>query len=312
MEPDDITESLRVFYAGETLYVLLLGLTKASILCFYLRAFPDRGVRRVIFLTLGAVATSTTTLALLQVFQCIPVSASWDGWIEGLESLAGDPRCIDINALIFAVASVSIALDVAILCIPIPVVIRLDRSLRGKAAGMFGLGVFVLVTSCARMQYLVKYGDSPNPTWDTTDVLIWSGVEIAVSVIAISLPAIRVLVRVMFPSKDPGRRRDGLPAIESVMGRTLRQRLPSINDASAADFGPSLRGGASSSGQTEGCRAVELKETNSSNSTASSSQVTTKSTRSSLGTLTVTSVERDEERNGKGYHTGTAPGYGWF
>ncbi|KAL8366700.1 hypothetical protein RB595_010519 [Gaeumannomyces hyphopodioides] len=311
VEPSAVTEALKTFYVGETLYVVLLGLTKASMLCFYLRVFPHQNVRRAIFVALGLVAMSTTTLLLLQVFQCIPVSVFWEGWLEGLAALAGDHRCVNINALALAVAVVSIALDVIILVIPIPIVTKLDRRIRGKAAGMFGLGIFILMTSAVRIPYIVRFGNSRNPTWDATDALIWSGIEISVSVVVISLPAIRVLLRVIFPSRDAGR--GALPPIESARGRTFRQRLSSINGS--AEFRPNLRGGASR--VADGSRAIELKDTNLSSSTASSSQMETKFTTSTFSTVTVTDGrdgETDGDRaGGRGshiaHHTKTAPGH---
>ncbi|KAL8283056.1 hypothetical protein RB597_010439 [Gaeumannomyces tritici] len=311
VEPDAVTEALKAFYVGETLYVLLLGLTKASMLCFYLRVFPHQGVRRAILVGLGLVVTSTATLLLLQVFQCVPVSLFWEGWREGLAFLAGDRRCVNINALALAVAAISIALDMVILAIPIPVVIKLDRQIRSKAAGMFGLGIFILMTSSVRIPYIVEFGDSRNPTWDATDALIWSGIEIAVSIIVISLPAIRVLLRVMFPRG--GAAREGLPPIESARGRTFRQRLSSINGS--AEFRPNLRGGASR--VAEGSRAIELKDTKFSTGTASSSQMETKFTTSTFSTVTVTDERGGEMDGGRGsdrgshiaHHMKTAPGH---
>lgn len=64
---------------------------------------------------------------------------------------------------------------------------------------MFSLGVFVLITSCVRLWSLYSFGESVNPTWDYTDVIIWTGLEVAVSIIVPSLPAIRVLINRRMP-----------------------------------------------------------------------------------------------------------------
>jgi len=53
-----------------------------------------------------------------------------------------------------------------------------------------------------RLWTILSFGDSVNPTWDYTNVVIWTGLEVAVSIIVTSLPAIRVLC-------SPARRQSG-------------------------------------------------------------------------------------------------------
>lgn len=141
------------------------------------------------------VAVSSLLFILLQIFQCFPVDSIWRSW-RG--DYPGYYRCLDINSLVYAAAGCSIAQDLTILVLPLPLILRLNTSWRRKAAivVMFSLGIFVLVTSCLRLQYLVRFARSTNPSWDFFDTTVWSGFEVAVSVIAASLPAIRLyLVR---------------------------------------------------------------------------------------------------------------------
>ena len=58
---------------------------------------------------------------------------------------------------------------------------------------MFSLGLFVTVVSCIRFRFVVKFMRSTNPTWDYTDLLLWSAVEVNVAIIVPCLPAIRLL-----------------------------------------------------------------------------------------------------------------------
>ncbi|KAI6603382.1 hypothetical protein MCOR12_003134 [Pyricularia oryzae] len=187
-----------VFYFGETVYVLLLGLTKISMLLFFLRVFPPPNFRRLTYITIGLLALSTATLCMAQILQCIPVDKVWLGWQEpGFLVNGGSSRCINVNRLTYASAGVSILFDVIILLLPLPIIIRLDatRRLRAEIVVMLSVGVLVLITSCIRMRYIAVFADSTNPTWDATDAILWSGIEISVAVICISLPAIRVLFR---------------------------------------------------------------------------------------------------------------------
>lgn len=141
------------------------------------------------------VAISSALFILLQIFQCMPVDAIWRSW-KG--DYPGSYRCLDVNSLVYAAAGCSIAQDVTILVLPLPLILRLNTTWRRKAAivVMFSLGIFVLVTSCIRLRYLIMFARSTNPTWDYFNTTIWSAFEVAVSVIAASLPAIRLyLVR---------------------------------------------------------------------------------------------------------------------
>ncbi|TLS25953.1 hypothetical protein PpBr36_07214 [Pyricularia pennisetigena] len=198
VDTDTLTDALRVFYFGETVYVLLLGLTKISILFFFLRVFPPPNFRRLTYITIGFLSLSTAALDMAQILQCNPVDKAWYGWQEpGFLVNGGSSSCISVNALTYASAGVSIFFDVVILLLPLPIILGLDatRRLRAEIVVMLSVGVLVLITSCVRMRYIALFADSTNPTWDATDAILWSGIEISVAVICISLPAIRVLLR---------------------------------------------------------------------------------------------------------------------
>lgn len=107
-----------------------------------------------------------------------------------------DKSCLDVNTLAYSAASFSIAQDLVILILPLPLLMQLNTGKKNKAGIvlMFSLGVFVLITSCVRLRYIAKFGQTTNPSWDLADPLIWSGIEVSVSIIVACLPAIRVLI----------------------------------------------------------------------------------------------------------------------
>lgn len=157
---------------------------------------------------MGWVAVSSVLFILLQIFQCLPVDSIWRSW-KG--DYPGHYRCLDVNSLVYAAAGCSIAQDLTILVLPLPLILRLNTGWRRRAAivVMFSLGIFVLVTSCIRLQYLVRFARSTNPSWDFFDTTVWSAFEVAVSVIAASLPAIRLYLVRAWPrvfSSAAGRR----------------------------------------------------------------------------------------------------------
>lgn len=55
------------------------------------------------------------------------------------------------------------------------------------------------VVSILRLQSLVQFANSMNPTWDNLAVTLWSTVEINVGIICVCMPSLRVLLVRIFP-----------------------------------------------------------------------------------------------------------------
>ena len=152
----------------------------------------------------------TVVVFVLDLFQCHPVRTVWTRWTSAspAAALAEDATCLDVRALAHVAASFGIVQDVAILLVPWPLLFVLRRSLFSSvrsvtaltALAMFSLGFFVLITSCVRLHFLVHFSPTTttNPTWDNTDSLIWSGLEVSVSVIVACLPAVRAKVQAAY------------------------------------------------------------------------------------------------------------------
>ncbi|KAL3961040.1 hypothetical protein ACCO45_006157 [Purpureocillium lilacinum] len=178
----NITNFGRFFYIMEIIYFAEVSLLKLAMLFFYIRIFPGVGVRRLLW----------GTIAFVSVFGIIFVF--WDGIHQG--------HCLDINAIAWSNAAISIALDIWMLAIPLWQLRNLNLDWRKKVgvALMFGVGTFVTIVSILRLRSLVKFGsDSTNPTWDFFDVGIWSTVEINVGIMCACMPSLRLLLVRLFP-----------------------------------------------------------------------------------------------------------------
>ncbi|KAK1958578.1 hypothetical protein LY78DRAFT_373371 [Colletotrichum sublineola] len=197
VDSDKLTLGFKIFFIDESFYLTCLGLTKISVLFFYLRIFPNKSFRYATYATMSYIGLSTTILLFMQIFQCIPFSYNWDGWKGDF----GPHSCLNMNVLAFVAAGVSISHDIIILLLPIPLLWHLNMGLRSKLSIfiMFSLGIFILITSCVRLRYITLFTRSLNPTWDFTDPLIWSGVEVSVSMIVVCLPTMRILLKRAMP-----------------------------------------------------------------------------------------------------------------
>ena len=71
------------------------------------------------------------------IFTCHPISYFWQGW-DG-EHKGG---CINANTFIYVGSGVNIAIDIIILLLPIPELLKLQLSLKRKTAilAMFSVG----------------------------------------------------------------------------------------------------------------------------------------------------------------------------
>jgi hypothetical protein len=147
------------------------------------------------------IALSNAVLAFLAIFQCWPINIVWEGW-KIYKDHPNPGKCLNVHLLVHVAAGFSIFYDAVLIALPLPLIWRLHASVRAKVGVglMLSLGVFVLITSCIRLRYLVGFANHRNVTWYYTDPLIWSGVEVAVSVIVTSLPAVRVLVKRSWPT----------------------------------------------------------------------------------------------------------------
>jgi hypothetical protein len=110
---------------------------KVSILFFYLRIFPKKVFRRVVYTVMTGNILYGIIFILLSIFQCIPVKAAWTRWEGEVPA-----RCLDINALGWASAGINIFFDVIILILPLPELAKLVMSYQRKIhiLLMFGLG----------------------------------------------------------------------------------------------------------------------------------------------------------------------------
>ncbi|KAK2048311.1 hypothetical protein LZ31DRAFT_57415 [Colletotrichum somersetense] len=60
---------------------------------------------------------------------------------------------------------------------------------------MFCLGLFATITSIIRLQYLVLFSHTYDPTWDNSSVVVWSSIEVNVAILCGSFPALLPLLK---------------------------------------------------------------------------------------------------------------------
>ncbi|KAH8647679.1 hypothetical protein BX600DRAFT_475714 [Xylariales sp. PMI_506] len=193
---DNITAFAKAFYIDAILYFLDVSLLKLSILFFYLRIFPSRIMQHLLWGTIVFNILFGIAFVLASTFQCLPISYSWAYW-RGL----GGGTCINISAMAWANAAISIAMDIWMLSLPLSQLRALNMHWKKKVgvAMMFFVGTFVTVVSIIRLSSLVEFRATDNLTWDYQAVSLWSSVEITVGIICACMPTMRVILVKAFP-----------------------------------------------------------------------------------------------------------------
>ncbi|KAL7943616.1 putative PTH11-typeG-protein-coupled receptor [Trichoderma barbatum] len=194
IEKQNKYETLKYLYMSQVTYKAAINLTKCSILLLYLRLFIIVGwIRWACWVVLTCVVIYCVSSMIATIFQCNPIVKAFD------KSLPG--TCIDLAKFWFANAGFSIATDIIILLLPMPLVYQLEVPRAQKIALMavFAIGIFVVVTSCLRVATLDIFATSPDNTYDIANVM-WTIIEPNVAVICASLPILRPLVVKLFPS----------------------------------------------------------------------------------------------------------------
>ncbi|KAL9630232.1 MAG: hypothetical protein Q9164_006526, partial [Protoblastenia rupestris] len=186
----NIIYGAKVLIAAELIYQLSMSCIKISILLFYYRLFRVN-TRFVIAVWVMATVTAcwyfTSTFVI--IFQCFPVHYMWDRKIPG-------GQCIPQEALWIGSSVTSLLTDVAILCLPMPMIWNLRIPMKQKVAlaGVFLLGAFVCVTSIIRLTTIDEL-TLTDPTYTDVPSAIWTPVECSVAVISACLPVMKPLFR---------------------------------------------------------------------------------------------------------------------
>ncbi|KAK5630395.1 hypothetical protein RRF57_006110 [Xylaria bambusicola] len=194
----DINITLELLYVAEIFYFPSEMFTQLSILAFYRRVFANTSTllqRGSIFLMVFVVLFGVAN-TLVIIFQCTPIEFFWTGWTG--ESTG---KCIDINLFSWARAAIEIAVDIAIISLPLRDIIKTQLSWRMKIQVfiMFALGFVVTIVSILRLQSLIQFAQTMNPTYDNSPGVYWSVLECDIFIISACLPSIRSIMLKMFP-----------------------------------------------------------------------------------------------------------------
>jgi hypothetical protein len=142
------------------MYPLVAMCAKVSLLISYLRLNSDRWYRWSCWFGLVFVIGSHVGLALAAAFACQPIAMAWDSTIT-------DGKCIDLPGVYKATAIMGLLSDILLICIPIPMTLKLQMSWQQKAGliGLFVIGGVTVLTSAMRLYYIITQLTVLDQSW---------------------------------------------------------------------------------------------------------------------------------------------------
>jgi len=163
---------------------------------FFLLRLIERRIQRIIVITLCTVNVIYGTCFLAEmVFQCIPISYFWER-----VTILGGGTCFNSNLgiqMTIGATVIAAVTDWVFALLPIWFLwnVRLSKQKKMVVCFLLGLGALASAAPIVRLPYLAGLLNNEDFLWATTDVAIWSVVELGIGIIVISLPACRTLFR---------------------------------------------------------------------------------------------------------------------
>ncbi|KAH9882067.1 hypothetical protein J1614_001239 [Plenodomus biglobosus] len=193
---ENIFPFFKIMYFYSILIISAYSIIKISIGFFLLRLTDRTRWRPFLIGMLVFLAMFTIGSTFAIVFQCSPVAAGYD---YTLRPPMGTAKCY--NATIFKNvgvfnSSVNIATDLIFALIPIPMVWKLQVTVRTRIGLgiILSLGLFASAVAIYKTPMQANFFEEPDWSGKGSWYYIWQQVELHIGIIAASLPTIKPLI----------------------------------------------------------------------------------------------------------------------
>ncbi|KXT18052.1 hypothetical protein AC579_4554 [Pseudocercospora musae] len=191
---DHVEKVLLCVYASEPFYITGTYGFKLVWVLLYLRMWEANTMfRKVCWCTAGLLMMG------LVGFGVGAIAALWPHqYYSGDSAIVRTRRAgIDLIPAVLTISVLNVAKDFWVLLLPIPKLITLKSITKQRRMGiciLFLLGFVVTVCSMVRFTTILPLRNTTNATWDFGHFVIWSEVEIHLSMVSCNLPALAGLI----------------------------------------------------------------------------------------------------------------------
>lgn len=216
----------KLVVVSNDLWILIVKITKASILVQYFRVFTGRVIRILCFALLAVTLPAACWGIFGGTFLCSPTAKLWKPQLPG--------HCMDAQVYWVSVAGTDIGLDFLTLLLPLPAItkLHLPRKQKISLVLVFLLGFSVCLFSVARLATVTATAARGHFVASGVWAIIWSPIEANVGIICASLLALKPLMDLLFPKLmqevEPPKHSMRLAMVEA--GETTGQSRPSASD----------------------------------------------------------------------------------
>ncbi|KAK0109151.1 hypothetical protein ONS96_002976 [Cadophora gregata f. sp. sojae] len=180
----------KILFAYVMIYALAVSFTKLSIVLFYRRIF---GMNLGLWLCTFLVVAYCVTVIVTILVSCQPLEYFWTQYTTP----GATGHCINVSLFFFANGIWAMLVDVCILVVPVPVILKLQMPKSQKMAVMLILllGSFVCIASIIRILTIHVVITSDDLTWAMGQLFIWSCCEPYIGIVCACLPTLAPFFR---------------------------------------------------------------------------------------------------------------------
>ncbi|KAF2281080.1 uncharacterized protein EI97DRAFT_429157 [Westerdykella ornata] len=182
----------KFLFLGEFFTLLAIPASKTSFAITLLRIATKKWQKAFIWFVIVTLNIVYWVCAILLLVQCQPIAKNWD---KDMPGSCWNSSYQD-NYSIFA-GAYSALLDFVLATFPCVIIWNLQMNKKEKigVTVAMSLGCLAGITASVKTSYLPGVGNFKDLTYDLADLLIWSMAEVAVTIMAASIPFFRVLLR---------------------------------------------------------------------------------------------------------------------
>ncbi|KAF1809337.1 hypothetical protein P152DRAFT_441850 [Eremomyces bilateralis CBS 781.70] len=184
-------------------YALSAMFTRLGVLTYYLRLFPTalRGLRIGSWVLIIGTFMQCLQLVLTLAILCSDIDDLYRGALNEYHN----PRCSNAREFTYSGALVDAVLDALIYALPIPYIWGLRQIRLGQRVGLaiiFGIGLIACVFALLQIPFIIANyrTDAEGQQWFGSEVSLFIAIELALGLVASSLPDLRGLIARSWPN----------------------------------------------------------------------------------------------------------------
>ncbi|KAF2152829.1 hypothetical protein K461DRAFT_211914, partial [Myriangium duriaei CBS 260.36] len=193
LEPEQIQNFTKWLWVTLWTYNGALSCTKFSLLFQYRRIFTTPWFQMAVKVLLGLMTVYSLWTFFGCIFFCFPISEFW--------THSGNGKCLSTWPVFLGNSFINIALDLAIIMCPMPVLnsLNLPRKQKTILMGLFAVGGFVTIVSIVRAAIFIHSNGATDFSWINVDLGSWSIIEICVGIICTCVPSLKPILDTVLP-----------------------------------------------------------------------------------------------------------------